>query len=236
MKILLIGLIAAIVIIAFKTMGSVMTKIKVPGLNNGTVGQWFKNTTENLGWLLAVGGQAFCLILIWQCLPEFFERWIKTNGFWFIQLGLIVSFLLLKYAKPQLVGAVVLSLTMVFFLTSILSVMVTMAAEFRKTQQTPTIVSKQQKGYEPKSPVVIATPDKVSSSISIPFGKEFWVDPKGTVYCYKNGRPLLRDGERVILRPGDTGVHFGTDSQSLAFQSVGLSNVIVVVHLRDYSP
>ena len=208
--------------------------IKLPKPGGNVVGQWFKSITRNLGWLFAIGGQAFCLVLIWQCFPEFFGYWLKTNGFWFVQLGLIISALLLKYARPQLVGVVVLLLTMTFLLISVLSVMVTTAAEFRKTQPTPTIVSKQQKGYEPKSPVVVATPDKVSSPISIPFGKEFWVDPKGTVYCYKNGRPLLRDGERVILRPGDTGIPFGTDCQSLAFQSAESNDVVVIVHLRDH--
>src|SRR3989338_1300046 len=124
MKIVFVGLIIAIVIVAFKTLGSVMAKITpgkiTPGLGSNVVGQ-FKNITGNIGWLFAIGGQAFCLILIWQCFPEFFGHWLKTNGFWFIQLGFVVSVIMLKYAKPQVVGWVALLLTLVCLLVSMVS-------------------------------------------------------------------------------------------------------------------
>src|SRR3989344_6722125 len=95
--------------------------IKLPKPGGNAIGQWFKNITGNLSWLLAIGGQAFCLILIWQCFPEFFGHWLKTNGFWFIQLGFVVSVILLKYAKPQVVGWVALLLTLVCLLVSMVS-------------------------------------------------------------------------------------------------------------------
>jgi len=119
MKIVFVGLIIAIVIVAFKTLGSVMAKI-TPRLGSNVVGQ-FKNITGNIGWLLAIGGQAFCLILIWQCFPEFFGHWLKTNGFWFIQLGFVVSVILLKYAKPQIVGVIALLLTLICLVVSVVS-------------------------------------------------------------------------------------------------------------------
>ena len=95
--------------------------LKTSWFGSNTVGQWLKNITGNLGWLLAIGGQAFCLILIWQCFPEFFGHWLETNGFWFIQLGFVVSVILLKYAKPQVVGWVALLLTLVCLLVSMVS-------------------------------------------------------------------------------------------------------------------
>ncbi len=111
------------------------------------------------------------------------------------------------------------------------------AVRKEKTKITTTTMVKtivKQEGYEPKSPVVIATPDKVSNPIFIPFGKDGWIDTKGNVFCFKNGKPFLWNEKHLILKPGDTGIPFGDDCRSLAFQSAEPNNVIVVVHLRDH--
>jgi len=91
-----------------------------------------------------------------------------------------------------------------------------------------------EKRWEPTVPVVVAMPNKVSDPVSIPFGKDFWIDTKGAVYCFKNGRPFLWNGQHLILMPGVIGIPFGTDCRQLAFQSAEANNVIVVVHLRDH--
>ena len=95
--------------------------IKLPKPGGNAIGQWFKNITGNLSWLFAIGGQAFCLILVWQCFPEFFGHWLKMSGFWFIQLGFVVSVILLKYAKPQIVGVIALLLTLICLVVSVVS-------------------------------------------------------------------------------------------------------------------
>ncbi len=95
--------------------------VKLPKIGGEKPWQWFKNITGNLGWLFAIGGQAFCLILIWQCFPEFFGHWLETNGFWFIQLGFVVSVILLKYAKPQVAGWIALLLTLICLVVSMVS-------------------------------------------------------------------------------------------------------------------
>ena len=207
--------------------------IKLPKPGGNAIGQWFKNITGNLSWLLAIGGQVFCLILIWQCFPEFFGHWLKTNGFWFIQLGFVVSVILLKYAKPQVVGVVALLLTLTCLLVSMVSARYEMIPLQTEVATTLPRLSTERR-WEPTVPVVVATPDKVSNPTPIPFGKDFWIDTKGNVFCFKNGRPFLWNGKHLILKPGDTNIPFGTDCQSLAFQSAEPNNVIVVIHLREH--
>lgn len=211
--------------------------VKLPKLGGNAVGQWFKNITGNLGWLFAIAGQAFCLILIWQCFPEFFGHWLNTNGFWFIQLGFLVSVILLKYAKPQVVGVVALLLTLTCLLVSMVSagrMLPSVVAQkeplVRTTNPTrnwPPVIEKKES--------VIAWVDKWSETRSLPFGKGFFVQLEGgMVFGKKNDRPLKDSrGSLLVINQENQVDAFGNSCERFSFKSATNKPVVVTIYYYD---